>query len=275
MPTLVGIRRQWLKFHKPVHSAKHWTDVESVSRLWLLPNLGDKRMDRITQADVYRVRARMLRAGPAPVTVNDMLKILKLLVRFAVKLGHLDALPFRIEFLKVQRKPRPVLPAPRVTEFLAAMDREARNPQVRLMLRVMIGLGLRESEVRGMRWAWLDAEHRTYTVGQAKGKEARILPVPGWLWSALQDLAKSRGPWVFPAADGKPHRAQVCKKPLGRVCAKLGLGHVTHHRLRATFASLHAQVGTPITEIQEMLGHKNLATTMIRNVSTTLRQKVA
>ena len=68
---------------------------------------------------------------------------------------------------------------------------------------------------------------------------------------------------MFPAVDGKPHRAQFCKKPLQRVCAKLGLGNVTQHRLRATFASLHAEAGSPVPEIQGMLGHKNIQTTMI------------
>jgi len=43
-------------------------------------------------------------------------------------------------------------------------------------------------------------------------------------------------------------------------------------RLRATFASLHAEAGTPLPEIQGMLGHKNIATTMIY-VETSLDAK--
>jgi integrase len=53
---------------------------------------------------------------------------------------------------------------------------------------------------------------------------------------------------------------------------ELGLGNVTQHRLRATFASLHAEAGTPVPEIQQMLGHKNIATTMIY-VETSLEAK--
>jgi len=44
------------------------------------------------------------------------------------------------------------------------------------------------------------------------------------------------------------------------------------HRLRATFASLHAEAGTPITEIKDLLGHKNIQTTMIY-VETSLESK--
>ncbi|WP_306599191.1 tyrosine-type recombinase/integrase [Geothrix sp. 21YS21S-2] len=272
IPTLKSVRDNWLQVHKPVHSAKHWYDVEMVSRIWLLPNLENRRVDRITNADVYQVRSKMLEAGRSPVTVNDMLKILKLLINFAIRQGYLKSLPFKVAFLKTQKKPRPVINAAKVSEFLFAIDHEARNPHVPVMLRVMIGLGLRESEVLGMRWEWFDQINQTYIVGKAKGKEARVLPVPSWLWSSIHAMPKIISPWVFPAEDGKPHRQQFCKKALHRVCQKLELGNVTQHRLRATFATLHTEAGTPISEVQGMLGHKNVTTTMIY-VETSLGAK--
>jgi integrase len=273
IPTLTELRKEWLRVQKPVHSAKHWTDVESVSRLWILPELGSRRVDRITNGDVFQVRSKMLEAGRSPVTVNDMLKILKLLVNFSVKQGTLKVLPFKVEFLKVQKKPRPTVAAPKVREFLAAVDTATAVHHVRVMLRVMIGLGMRESEVLGMRWEWFDMDQHTYVVGKAKGKEARVLPVPDWLWGVLHAMPKPvLSEWVFPAVDGKPHRSQYCNKVLQRVCVAMGLGNVTQHRLRATFASLHAEAGTPLPEIQGMLGHKNIATTMIY-VETSLEAK--
>ncbi len=141
------------------------------------------------------------------------------------------------------------------------------------MFRVMVGLGLRQSEALGMRWEWFDAAQRTYCVGLAKGKDARVIPVPSWLWSALHEsTSRTLSEWVFPAHDSKPHRPNFLQKPLETIAKKMGLGHLTQHRLRATFASLHAQAGTPITEIQGMLGHKNITTTMIY-VETSLDAK--
>ena len=273
VPVLSVLVAQWLKTFKAVHSAKHWTDVESVSRLWLLPDLGSRRLDRITNPDVVQIRSKMLESGRSPVTVNDALKILKLLVNFAVKQGLLKALPFKVEFMRIQKKPRPTVAAPRIRDFLAAVDRTAKSPHIRVMLRVMVGLGMRESEVLGMRWEWFDVEHHTYVVGKAKGKEARILPVPAWLWTALHEMPKpTLSEWVFPAADANPHRSQLCRKALQRVCKDLDLGNVTQHRLRATFASIHAESGTPLSDIKELLGHKNVATTMIY-VETSMESK--
>jgi integrase len=141
------------------------------------------------------------------------------------------------------------------------------------MIRVMVGLGLREGEVLGMRREWFDFNNRNYVVGKAKGKEARVIPVPSWLWAALHNMPQPQlNDLMFPAEDGKPHRSQFCKKTLKKVCEAMKLGNITQHRLRATFASLHAEAGTPITEIQGMLGHKNITTTMLY-VETSLEAK--
>jgi hypothetical protein len=87
VPTLAALVAQWLKAHKAVHSKSHWDDVECVSRLWLLPAFGTRRVDHIRTGDVLQLRTKMLEAGRSPVTVNDALKNLKLLCRYALKMG--------------------------------------------------------------------------------------------------------------------------------------------------------------------------------------------
>lgn len=282
-PTLTELVKEWVKVHQRVHSPSHLKNVENHARIWLLPELGTTRVDRITTADALAVRNRMLNAGRSPVTANNLIRILKLICGYATKVRYLERVPFSVTPLRVQKKPRPVLSTSGVRTFLSTLDENTRNPQVRVMVRAMIGLGLREGEARGMRWEWLDAERRTYTVGKAKGKEARVLPVPDWLWNSIQTLPKTLSVWMFPANDGAPHRPQFCKAAIDRTCRVLQLGRVSNHRLRATFASLHSEAGTPITEIQGMLGHKNIQTTMIyveqsleskRKAQDTLSQKL-
>lgn len=263
IPTLAELLKEWIKVHQKIHSQRHIKNVEDHARIWLLPALGTSRIDRISTHDVLRVRNHLLEVGRSPVTANNLLRILRLLCGYAVKVHRLERLPFEVRPLKIQQKPRPVLSSQGVQTFLACLDRRTRNPEIRVMVRVMIGLGLRESEVLGMRWEWFDPERQTYVVGKAKGFEARVLPVPGWLWTAIHTMPKTLSPWVFPAKDGMPHRPHFCRNAVRRVCDELGLGRISQHRLRATFASLHAEAGTPVTEIQGMLGHKSVTTTMI------------
>ena len=123
-----------------------------------------------------------------------------------------------------------------------------------------------------MRHEWFDPSRRLYQVGKSKSKTTRIIPVPDWVWESIHALPATQSEWVFPAADGAPHRPQFCKKALKRVCQELGLGNVTAHRLRATFCSNHAAAGTPLTELQGMCGHASVETTMIY-VETSLEAK--
>jgi len=197
------------------------------------------------------LRARMLERGCSGTYVNNTFKTLKAVLNYGIRAKYITELPFRLPKLRIQQKPRAIVPASQFVAFLTAVDRVAKNPHVSVILKVMLGLGVREAEALGMRWEWFDEEQQTYTVGKAKGKEARVLPIPDWLWRVIHAMPKPQlSVWVFPAEDGQPHRAQFCKKALQRVCADLGLGNVTQHRLRATFASLHAEAGTPMKPSQ-------------------------
>jgi len=272
MPTMQKLIEAWMASHKGVLSKRHIEIVDSCAKVWLLPRLGDTLVDRISTQTVLDLRKAMLDAGRSPATANLMLRNLKLLMSHALRLGHIETLPFKVAPLRIQRKPRPTLPAERVSEFLTAIDSLAKNSQVRTMFRMLVGLGLRISEVCNARWEWVDPTRKTYTVGKAKGKEARVLPIPDWLWVHLTTQPKILSGWIFPAGEGKPHGRTFLLRYVKAAAAELEIPNLTLHRLRASFASLHAEAGTPVTEIQGMLGHKNIATTMIY-VETSLDAK--
>lgn len=239
IPTLAELGKEWSKVHQNIHSAKHLRRVGEFLRLWLLPKLGTSRIDHVTTTDILGVRNRLLDAGRSPVTANNLLRVTRLLFGYAMKVGYLERIPFQVKPLRVQRKPRPTVHGSKVKEFLVAVDASARNPHIPIMLRVMIGLGLRESEVLGMKWMWFDCDQQTYTVGKSKNRESRTIPLPGWLWTAIHAMPKTHlTEFVFPAEDLKPHRPQFCKKALQKVCKTLGLGNVTQHRLWCAKGSL-------------------------------------
>ena len=272
IPSVNDLVKIWSTAHREIHSKSHLGSVEGIIRLWVAPLIGHLRIDRVTTSMIEEARQRILDAGRSPVTANLMVRSVRLLWRYALRLGYIDHVPFLVHQMKVQRKPRPVVPVAMVKDLFRVVDESSRNHQVGVMIRVMVGLGLRQAEALGMRWEWFSGDQRTYQVGKAKGKDARIIPVPIWLWKAIQAMPKALNVWVFPATDGKQHRNNFLAKPLKVASQKLNLGHLTQHRLRATFASLHAQAGTPITEIQSMLGHKCITTTMIY-IETSLEAK--
>ena len=263
IPTLRGLVDAWQASYKSTYSQRHLAIVETFARIWINPELGDLPIHKVTTQRVLDLRQRMLEAGRAPNTANIMLRTLKLLMSYAIRLGHLEAKPFDVAPIKVQRKPRPTVAVASVPAFLEAATAVAQEPQVGLMIATALLLGLRISEVTHMRWEWFEPASRTYTVGKAKGKDARVVPVPDWLWNRLGQAPKTLCEWVFPTETGEPHGRNYLQKPLQRLCERLELGRLTPHRLRASFATLHAEAGTPITDIQGMLGHKSVTTTML------------
>ena len=254
------VHQEFLASKTASASPLYITSVRAHWRIWLGPRLGKTPIDKIDAALVDQLRNALLEAGRSQVFTNNVLVTLRTHLNFAVKRGRLRK-PLKVELLRVQRKPRPTVPASRVQEFLTAIDHATKNPQVRVMVRVMLGLGCRSSEVIGMRFEWLDIEQRTYQVGRAKGKEARVLPVPSWLWDDLTALpTKTLSGLIFPARTGGRHCPGFLRKPLMAAAKQLGLGNLTPHRLRASFASLHAAAGTPLSELQTMMGHKDYKT---------------
>lgn len=262
-PTIQELVRVWIQNHQSALSVQHVHNIEQITRDWLLPIIGDRRIDQVCTPAILDVRARMLEAGRSPSTANHMIRVVRLLWNYAVRMGFIERLPFKVAQLRVQRKPRPTLPASKVGEFFSAVDRTTQNLQIRTMIRMMVGLGLRATEVRMARWEWLDPERKTYTVGKAKGKEARVLPIPEWLLHHFAHQTGQLSEWMFPNRQGKPYGPTFLCRYLSIASVLVGLPRLSQHRLRSSFATLHAQAGTPLTDIQGMLGHKNITTTMI------------
>lgn len=264
-PTMEELRKDWLEHHAKTMSLGHWKNVERMS----LEGMGEVKADRITTEMVEVARARVA-AGSSPATANAWLRNFNLLGNWAVRMGKLPELPWAVRPLKVQRKPRPTLPVERVGEYLAALAEVRTGPgykpfprdaQVGTAVRLMIGLGLREKEALGARWEWLSWDRRTYTVGLAKGKEARVIPVPEWLLEHLRPLKRDLG-LMLPNKDGEQHPAGFTRAGLRAANKAVGVQGLSPHRLRGTFATLHSETGTPLQVIQALLGHKNISTTM-------------
>jgi integrase len=147
-------------------------------------------------------------------------------------------------------------------KFLEEIDR-SRNPNVGGIVRLMLGLGLRENEALNARWEHLNLRGKTYQPPKTRGGKAPFLSVPDWLVDVLKKLqGKETEGWMFPSVDGKPHRANFTQKPIHRAGKSVGLINLTPHRLRATFATMHVEAGTPLPKVQRMLGHSEISTTM-------------
>lgn len=271
LPCLKSIWEDWLEANTTTFSPAHVVNVKVVWRLHLEPKLGHLPLDQITTGVVERLRAEHLKTHSRG-GANSILKVLNSLLKFAIRRKLIAAKPYEVRKLRVQQKPRPVLHSSDVGKFLAEIDR-SRNPNAKGIVRLMLGLGLREKEAREARWEWMNLNRATYTPGQTKGKEAVAIPLPKWLVAYMKKLPEHPpSGFIFAAEDGIPHRPGYTRKPIERAGKVVGIAHLAPHRLRATFATLHADAGTPLTHVQKMCRHKTITTTMgyIENASDSL-----
>ena len=260
VPTLDELAHAWVVVHRPVASAAHIRTVEAFRRLHMY-DLGDKRIDRITTADVEVARNEHLQ-GRKPATANHWLRILKLLTMWAVKRGTIAALPWRVSMLKVQKRPRAILPLDVARAWFDAVDAATkRTPAIGTAVRLMFGLGLREGESTSARWEWIDWQRSTYTPGITKGREAEPVPMPSWLRAHLEPRRQSHG-LIVAKEDGQSFAPGFARQAMRAANAACSVRGITPHRLRGTFATLLSEAGVPVQTIQRVMRHKSHATTM-------------
>lgn len=260
VPTLDELAQAWVVVHRPVSSSHHIGSVERFRRLHMY-KLGAKPIGDITTEDVELARIEHL-ATHKPASANHWLRIVKLLTMWAVKRDILPAAPWKVKMLKVQKRPRAILPLDVAQAWFDAVDEATRHaPAIGTAVRLMFGLGLREGESMTARWEWIDWERATYTPGITKGREADPVPMADWLRAHLEPLRQAEG-LIVAKASGQafaPGFARQAFRQANRTCSIKG---ITPHRLRGTFATLLSEAGAPIQDIQRIMRHKNHSTTM-------------
>jgi integrase/recombinase XerC len=259
-PTLAGLVEQWVARNTLPLSPAYVGSVESWGRLHL-GQLADLRISTITKALVETERNAYL-AQHAPSSAYQWLVYLRMVFRWALAEKMIREVPWVVKVKKPKKVPRRTLAVSRTLEWLDAVrEFAAREPAIYLAIRLMAGFGLRISEALNARWEWFEPERSAYTPGLTKGGEAWRRPVPAEIVAELVPLAKPFG-LIVPAADGRLLTHGRIQRVMDKACKRVGHVRITPHRLRGTYATLLAEEGTPLPDIQRALGHKDPRTTL-------------
>jgi len=158
---------------------------------------------------------------------------------------------------------------------------DVRNLRALAAVECLYGAGLRVGELAGLRRGRLD-ERRLLVRVLGKGSRERVVPLSRRALAALQRYWKSlrrepdaEGP-LLPGPRGAALTARTLERDVARVLARLGPNAATHaHALRHSFATHLLDRGADLRAVQELLGHRNLATTQIYTHVTRRRLKAA
>lgn len=256
----------------------------------------DKPMTTFHELMVESLRQKWKKAGKQPATINrDLQRIGSVLTR-AVKWGVLDKHPLAgLKPMKADKSGRVrFLSAAEETSLRAALstreerlraersrfnewrlerhmeplpEREGENlDHLRPMVLVALNTGIRRGELFSLKWSDVDLDSSLLTVvaGSSKSGQTRRIPLNSEALSILKtwhERQERHCGLVFPGTDGA--RLTNITKSWGGVIKLAKLVGFNFHDLRHTFASRLVQAGVDLNTVRTLLGHSEIATTLI------------
>ena len=181
---------------------------------------------------------------------------------YRVTLGR----PMEIDRLPVPRRPHRLPVVLNGTEIQALLE-AVRRPKYRAILMVMYGAGLRVSEACRLRPEDIDSTRMVLRV-IGKGNRERLTVLSDRLLDELRSYwrhDRPRGGWLFPNQVGSGYAArETIRRVFQSAVVEAGITKkVTPHTLRHSFATHLIDIGTDVTTVQALLGHKSIRTTTL------------
>jgi integrase len=222
-------------------------------------SFGTRKISTITEEDLVEYQVMRLRLGRKPITVNGELKVLFLVLRWAKKRGHLDALPHceRIP----ERSEHTVIPSPSEVARVIHHLPEYLKPLIRFLAET----GCRKGEAIHLTWDCVDLEGGFIEIRSREGwtpktrPSERTIPIGQGLQVLLARMPRV-GEFVFFANDPnqpigefrKTWQRAVSDADITRRGRKV---YFPVKSLRKAYATWQAERGINESVLQRLLGH--------------------
>jgi site-specific recombinase XerD len=132
---------------------------------------------------------------------------------------------------------------------------------------VMLHSGLRVGECVDLHLQDLDLPGKRLIIRAGKGQRDRLVYLSESACQAihlyLQGAQRQPGDFIWLQENGQPFSTETIRAHVARIGVAAGIEHLHPHRLRHTCATRLLNAGMDIVQIQKLLGHEDLNTTMI------------
>lgn len=255
--------------------------TRSALRVHLVPQFGDRRLDRIDVRAVERFIAAERRAGKAAKSIRNYLGVLHSIFELGIEQGWVRENPVKrahkpeeatspeIRFLTVEE----------VEAVLVAVPEDLLGQIERPLYLTAALTGLRRGELLGLRWGDVDwpagklRVRRAYVAGEFGTPKSqrgfRAVPLADRVAAELDRLSRrsayaaDENPVFAHPQTGRPLDPSKVSKRFKAALRRAGVREVRFHDLRHTFGTRMAAVGVPMRTLQEWLGHADFKTTLI------------
>jgi integrase len=242
---------------------------EQILKKHLVPLLGSKRLNEITELDVQDIKAHL--KDRQPKTVNNVLATLSKMLRVAKRLRLITALPVEtFELLKVRSKPPVFYDFDEYARLVAAAG--AVSDRVLAMVLLAGDAGLRPGEIVALQQTDVNHVSRRLHVERQSWRGVvdtpktnagiRFIPMTRRLAAALGSIRHLGSDDLLVKDDGRTVTAKVLRiwmKGAQRRAQLKVTGNL--YTLRHTFCSHVAMRGQPPKVLAELMGHEDIAVT--------------
>jgi site-specific recombinase XerD len=172
----------------------------------------------------------------------------------------IDSIIGKIPNIKREKKLPTILSKEEIEKMILATN----NLTHRLIIQVGYSSGLRSSEIINLKWSDIDFDRNSIHIKRGKGKKDRIVMLSEKAKESLLNLSHEKQGYVFMTTRGGKYTQRTIQKIIENTARKVGIKkRITPHTLRHSFATHLLERGTDIRYIRDLLGHSDIATTLI------------
>lgn len=284
--TLAEYLQRWLQeYAKPNLSPRGFERYESITRVHLIPRLGNIPLVQITSEQLQKHYTLKVNEGFSPRSIRYLHVVLHKALETAMKWGLLARnVSDGVDVPRVRQAEMRTWDEYEVTRFLEA----ARDSRYYGLFHTALFTGMRRSELLALQWRDIDFHqisvsrslHQlrdgSYVFTQPKSVKSRrtIALSPSSVLTLAEHKEDQKGiramlglplrddDLVFATHDGKPLRPNTVSRAWGALAAHAGLKIIRLHDARHTHASLMLKQGVHPKIVQERLGHSSIQVTL-------------
>ncbi len=167
----------------------------------------------------------------------------------------------KVKPIKCEEKIKPHFSAVQMDALRSA----CKTVKERAMVEVLVSSGVRCAELRNLNVSDVDFKAKTLIVRNGKGGKGRKTFISDVAVSYLEKYLASRKDdldFLFYSQYKKRYSSKGIAHVLNRIAERSGVDNVHPHRFRRTFATNLYNRGMDVHEIQRLMGHKNVQTTL-------------
>lgn len=236
--------------------------------------------------------------GASTNTIRHYLTVMRTFFAWCVERNYCLRCPIGKDMLpKKQNIKYDLLSLDEIKKLLSAhpnCQKEATFPRNRAIVLLIVGTGLRNSELRDLRLSDIDWTNAIITVRNGKGGKFRKVSLPSFCRDALMDYLRSgirpyglsESDWIFGSTADESGlnggaewhmitSAGICQMIKRYVYQATGHEMIGTHDLRHAFASLSSYLGASTRDISLVLGHASEAITQKVYIDILDKEKAA